>query len=166
MYSWKDLDTYPDTDSDTNLNKDAEILVKDGQGLSADGETFTFTLRYPAVERMEQTITTDCSARSAYCTEKLAARPVQAQGTVSYESSDPDIASVDAATGEITAKKPGKVKILIHAAQTDLYKVASAEYELTVDHAAVTAPTAITGLKYNGKAQNQEKLWKARSCTR
>lgn len=44
--------------------------------------------------------------------------------------------------GEITAKKPGKVKILIHAAQTDLYKVASAEYELTVDHAAVTAPTA------------------------
>ena len=91
--------------------------------------------------------------RSAYCTEKLAARPVQAQGTVSYESSDPDIASVDAATGEITAKKPGKVKILIHAAQTDLYKVASAEYELTVDHAAVTAPTAITGLKYNGKAQ-------------
>ena len=78
---------------------------------------------------------------------------MQAQGTVSYESSDPDIASVDAATGEITAKKPGKVKILIHAAQTDLYKVASAEYELTVDHAAVTAPTAITGLKYNGKAQ-------------
>ena len=153
VYSWKDLDTYPDTDSDTNLNKDAEILVKDGQGLSTDGETFTFTLRYPAVERMEQTITTDCSARSAYCTEKLAARPVQAQGTVSYESSDPDIASVDAATGEITAKKPGKVKILIHAAQTDLYKVASAEYELTVDHAAVTAPTAITGLKYNGKAQ-------------
>ena len=75
---------------------------------------------------------------------------MQAQGTVSYESSDPDIASVDAATGEITAKKPGKVKILIHAAQTDLYKVASAEYELTVDHAAVTAPTAITGLKYNG----------------
>ena len=71
VYSWKDLDTYPDTDSDTNLNKDAEILVKDGQGLSADGETFTFTLRYPAVERMEQTITTDCSARSAYCTEKL-----------------------------------------------------------------------------------------------
>ena len=59
VYSWKDLDTYPDTDSDTNLNKDAEILVKDGQGLSADGETFTFTLRYPAVERMEQTITTE-----------------------------------------------------------------------------------------------------------
>lgn len=59
---------------------------------------------------MEQTITTDCSARSAYCTEKLAARPVQAQGTVSYESSDSDIASVDAATGEITAKKPERSK--------------------------------------------------------
>ena len=153
VYSWKDLDTYPDTDSDTNLNQDAEILVKDGQGLSEDGETFTFTLRYPAVERMEQTITTDGSERSAYCTEKLTARPVQAKGTISYESSDPDIASVDAATGEITAKKPGKVKILIHAAQTDLYKAASTEYELTVDHASVTAPTAVTGLEYNGKAQ-------------
>ena len=153
IYSWKDLDSYPDTDSDTNLNKDAKILVKDGQGLSADGETFTFTIRYPAVERMEQTITTDCSARSAYCTEKLTARPVQAQGTISYESGDPDIASVDAVTGEITAKKPGKVKILIHAAQTDLYKAASTEYELTVDHASVTAPTAVTDVEYNGKAQ-------------
>lgn len=153
VYSWKDLDTYPDTDSDTDLNKDAEILVKDGQGLSEDGETFTFTLRYPAVERMEQAITTDCSERSAYCTEKLTARTVQAQGTISYESSDPDIASVDAVTGEITAHKPGKVRILIHAAQTDLYKAASAEYELTVDHASVTAPTAVTGLEYNGKSQ-------------
>ena len=84
----------------------------------------------------------DRSARSAYCTEKLTARPVQAQGTISYESSDPDIASVDAATGEITAKKPGKVKIIIRAAQTEIYQSASAEYELMVDHASVTAPTA------------------------
>ena len=153
VYSWKDLTTYLDTDSDINLNKNVKILVKDGQGLSEDGETFTFTLRYPAVERKEQTITMDRSARSAYCTEKLTARPVQAQGTISYESSDPDIASVDAATGEITAKKPGKVKIIIRAAQTEIYQSASAEYELTVDHASVTAPTAVTDLEYNGKAQ-------------
>ena len=45
VYSWKDLTTYLDTDSDINLNKNVKILVKDGQGLSEDGETFKMCIR-------------------------------------------------------------------------------------------------------------------------
>ena len=42
---------------------------------------------------------------------------------------------------------------MVKAAQTDLYKAAEVSYELTVDHGAVTAPTVVSDLVYNGKPQ-------------
>ena len=134
-------------------NTSVQIMVKDGQGASRDGEYFTFTIVYPKVERLEQTVTTDCSDRSAYCNDVLEARPAEAETDIIYESSNPEIASVDPQTGEITAHKPGETEIIVKAVQSLLYEEAQASYKLTVSHHPVTAPEAVDGLIYNGKAQ-------------
>ena len=151
LYFWADIDAFPDV-SGGKMDR-VQILVKDGQGLAEDGSSYTFTLRYPEVERLEQTIDTDCTERSAYCGQILEARTADAKGDISYESSDPEIASVDPVTGQITVHKPGTARIVVKAAQTDLYKAAEVSYELTVDHGTVTAPTVVSDLVYNGKPQ-------------
>ena len=153
VHTWPDTTDWDYIPNDENKHSNVEILVKDGQGASADGTTFTFTVRYPKVDRLDQTITVDTTARNAYCNDTLEAREVTAETELSYESSDPTVATVDPKTGAITALKPGTTQIIIRAAQSDLYKEAVSGYELIVDHAPVTAPTAITGLVYNGKAQ-------------
>ena len=153
VHTWPDTTDWDYIPNDENKHSNVEILVKDGQGASADGTTFTFTVRYPKVERLDQTITVDTTARNAYCNDALEAREATAKTELSYESSDPTVATVDPKTGAITALKPGTTQIIIRAAQSDLYKEAVSGYELIVDHAPVTAPTAITGLVYNGKAQ-------------
>ena len=153
VHTWPDTTDWDYIPNDENKHSNVEILVKDGQGASADGTTFTFTVRYPKVERLDQTITVDTTARNAYCNDALEAREATAKTELSYESSDPTVATVDPKTGAITALKPGTTQIIIRAAQSDLYKEAVSGYELIVDHAPVTAPTVITGLIYNGKAQ-------------
>lgn len=70
---------------------------------------------------------------------------VKAAGTLSYASSNPEVADVDAASGMVTIKGVGKATITATAAETESHKDASASYELTVtDHkydAIVSAPT-------------------------
>lgn len=70
---------------------------------------------------------------------------VKAAGTLSYASSNPEVADVDAASGMVTIKGVGKATITATAAETESHKGAFASYELTVtDHkydAIVSAPT-------------------------
>lgn len=154
VYSWKNIEENPVISEDT-LNSNVEILVKEGQGLSADKQTYTFTVRYPAVERLDQSIVTDCTQRSAYCTQVLGAREVTVLGNaeISYESTHPEIASVDVRTGEITAHEPGTTEIIVKSAQTDMYKAAEVRYTLTVDHADAITPTVVENLTYNANPQ-------------
>ena len=53
-------------------------------------------------------------------------------GAVTYTSSNKDVATVDATTGEVTIVGAGKTIITATAAETGDYKDASARYELTV----------------------------------
>lgn len=55
---------------------------------------------------------------------------------VTYASSDESVASVDAATGEVTIKKAGTSVITATAGKTDAYAAATAQYTLTVKKAA------------------------------
>ena len=134
VYSWTDMTTYPTFDNGAKNDK-VTCKVEDGQGISGDGKTFTFTVEYPKIERLKQNLIMDTADRMASCKEVLQPRHVgNPQGTLSYESSDPEIASVDSATGVITVNKPGTVTITIHAAQTDIYAAAETSYQLVISH--------------------------------
>lgn len=135
IYSWTGYeDNQGASYSDDAQNQKVKLVVKDGQGVSDDGRTFTFTIQYPEVTRLDQTIKMDTSDRTATCGKELDAREATAKTTLSYESSDPEIASVDPATGKITAHKAGEVTITVKAAQSDLYNAAESHYKLTVNH--------------------------------
>ena len=134
VYSWADMSSQPSFE-DTAKNNKVICMVKQNQGASPDGKTYTFTIQYPKIERLEQKLTMDTTDRTASCKEVLQPRHVgNAQGTLSYESSNPQIASVDSATGVITVNKPGTVTITIHAAQTDIYAAAETSYRLVISH--------------------------------
>lgn len=134
VYSWTDMTTYPTFDNGAKNDK-VTCKVEDGQGISGDGKTFTFTVEYPKIERLKQNLIMDTANRTASCKEVLQPRHVgNPQDTLSYESSDPEIASVDSATGVITVNKPGTVTITIHAAQTDIYAAAETSYQLVISH--------------------------------
>lgn len=134
VYSWTDMTTYSTFDNGAKNDK-VTCKVEDGQGISGDGKTFTFTVEYPKIERLKQNLIMDTADRTASCKEVLQPRHVgNPQGTLSYESSDPEIASVDSATGVITVNKPGTVTITIHAAQTDIYAAAETSYQLVISH--------------------------------
>ena len=134
VYSWADMSSQPSFE-DTAKNNKVTCMVKQNQGASPDGETYTFTIQYPKIEWLEQKLTMDTTDRTASCKEVLQPRHVgNAQGTLSYESSNPQIASVDSATGVITVNKPGTVTITIHAAQTDIYAAAETSYQLVISH--------------------------------
>lgn len=65
-------------------------------------------------------------------------------GTVTYESSTPAVATIDATTGEITLVAAGSTTITASVAATDKYSAASASYTLTViDASALPEPQAI-----------------------
>ena len=134
VYSWADMSSQPSFE-DTAKNNKVTCMVKQNQGASPDGKTYTFTIQYPKIERLEQVLEMDTADRTASCKEVLQPRHVgNSQGTLSYESSDPQIASVDPATGVITVNKPGTVTITIHAAQTDIYAAAETSYQLVISH--------------------------------
>lgn len=125
VYSWADMSSQPSFE-DTAKNNKVTCMVKQNQGASPDGKTYTFTIQYPKIERLEQVLEMETIDRTASCKEVLQPRHVSnPQGTtLSYESSNLEIASVDSATGVITVNKPGTVTITIHAAQTDIYAAA------------------------------------------
>ena len=67
----------------------------------------------------------------------VAATGAEEGSAVTYTSSDPAVATVDA-DGTVTIKKAGTVTITATAEQTDVYASASASYTLTVNKATVT----------------------------
>lgn len=71
---------------------------------------------------------------------------------VKYSSNDPDVAAIDAATGEITLGIPGKANITAEFDGNDEYEAAKVTYELTVKAASTvdlknTPETAYTVAK-------------------
>ena len=73
--------------------------------------------------------------------------------TVTYESSEPAVATVDG-TGKVTIKGAGTAVITARASATDEYAEAAATCTLTVEKKPITAPAAdATVFTYNGTEQ-------------
>lgn len=95
-------------------------------------EVYVYTGKKPIV-KANQTISfaqTDCSC---YVDEVFASPElIGAKTTVSYSSSDENVATVDATTGAVTIIAAGSTTIKALAEETDEYRSASASYKLTV----------------------------------
>ena len=133
VYSWADI-SKPASFEDAAKNSDVTCTAENGQGVSADGKTYTFTVQYPTIQRLSQNISTDTTDRTANCGDILQPRQVfAAQGTVSYESSNSEVATVDS-NGDIKVLKAGETTITIRAAETEDYQAAETSYKLIVSH--------------------------------
>ena len=133
VYSWADI-SKPASFEDAAKNSDVTCTAENGQGVSADGKTYTFTVQYPTIQRLPQNIRTDTTDRTANCGDILQPRQVfAAQGTVSYESSNSEVATVDS-NGDIKVLKAGETTITIRAAETEDYQAAETNYKLIVSH--------------------------------
>lgn len=65
-------------------------------------------------------------------TELTVTATTNSDGKITYTSSDPEVAAVDAETGMVTAKKEGTVTITAKVEETETYAAASATCELKV----------------------------------
>ena len=74
------------------------------------------------------TIGTDCTLNTAKAGQTVSG----AHTTVTYSSSNTNIAAVNASTGAITPKAAGTVTITASAAEDDTYEAGSATYSLTI----------------------------------
>lgn len=101
-------------------------------------EVYVYTGKKPIV-KANQTISfaqTDCSC---YVDEVFASPELTgAKTTVSYSSSDENVATIDATTGTVTIIAAGSTTIEASAVETDEYRSASASYKLTVSKRAQT----------------------------
>lgn len=88
--------------------------------------------------KADQEISFDMGDVTVHANEKTVTNPIartENGGSVTYTSSNKDVATVDATTGKVTIVGAGTATITATAAETPSYKKASAEYTLTVtDH--------------------------------
>lgn len=87
------------------------------------------------VEKEAQEISFENDAVTVHANETTVTNPIERAengGSVTYTSSNKDVATVDAATGKVTIVGAGTATITATAAETGDYKDASASYKLTV----------------------------------
>lgn len=85
--------------------------------------------------KADQEISFDMGDVTVHANEKTVTNPIartENGGSVTYTSSNKDVATVDATTGKVTIVGAGTATITATAAETGDYKEASASYDLTV----------------------------------
>lgn len=96
-------------------------------------EVYVYAGKKPTV-KTNQTISFANTEYSCYVDETLAAPELSgAKTTVTYSSSDENVATVDATTGVVTIIAAGSTTIKVSAEETDEYRSASASYKLMVN---------------------------------
>ena len=105
------------------------------------------------VAKAAQNITTKAKASSVAVGKTVAVTTTGAQGKVTYKTSNTGIATVNATTGVVTAKKVGTVKITAAAAATSNYNAASKTVTIKV------VPAATTSLKADNMAKGIKVTW-------
>ncbi len=128
----------------------ATITIKAAatSGYNAASRQITVT-----VAKAAQSITTKAKASSVAVGKTVAVTTTGAKGTVTYKTSNTGIATVNASTGLVTAKKVGTVKITATAAATSNYNAASRTVTIKV------VPAATTSLKALNLAKGIKVTW-------
>ena len=109
-----------------------ELAEKATYGLNLQGVSVTYTLDGPVKEQAGLSFP-EASYTVEYGQDFTKPELTNPYGlTVSYESSKPEVATVDATTGEVTIVGGGTTTISAKSAETDTYYAGNASYELTV----------------------------------
>ena len=130
---------------------------------SSDG---SYTIHLEKEQGLSQIITAEDNMSLAYGSSDTISVS-GAQGTLSFTSSNPSVASVDS-TGKVTANKVGTAKITIFAEETDTYNQSNT-ITVTVTVTGISIKDAVvSGIEdrtYNGSAQTQTPVVKLGSTT-
>ena len=113
------------------------IRAAETENYKVASKTITVT-----VAKAAQAITAKASASSVAVGKTVTVSTTGAKGKVSYKSADKTIATVNASTGVVTAKKVGKVRITAASAATANYKAASKTVTISVVPAATSKISA------------------------
>ena len=103
-----------------------------------EASTATYTVNYTEKEKPATTLDFGFATKTVNIDEiftaaaTLKSGETAITGAVTYSSSNPEVAYVDGATGEVMALTAGKAKITATFADTSEYKSSTASYELTV----------------------------------
>lgn len=120
---------------DQTINDKAVCSVEAGQGISEDGRVYTFTITFPEISKLPQNVSITSEPQEMNCGQSAdLLKPSGYQGELSYESSNENVVSVDAATGQLTAHKPGEATITVKVAETDTYTATQISYTVKVSH--------------------------------
>ena len=146
---------------ETNARSDAAGSYSITQGDLALNENYTIDFRagtYTVADKLAQDgfKFENGSVTKTYGDEDfiLAAAGEVKGSTVTYESSEPAVATVDSATGKVTIKSAGTAVITAKASATEDYDEAAVTCTLTVGKKLITIPAVdATVFTYNGKPQ-------------
>ncbi len=112
-----------------NMESPADVI---GRNSGLTGEHFEFEPQNDLSNRKPQKITVKPGSLELYVKGKAKTLKVsQAKGTITYESSNPKVAKVDA-KGKVTPVSKGKTSIVVRAAGTSVYKKAVCEVKVSV----------------------------------
>ena len=116
----------------------------------------TATLTFHLTNKQTQNLSfTNPTVTATYKDPAFTQTVNSAHTAVTYSSSNTDVATVNAKTGEVTIVGAGTANITATAAETDVYASASVSYTLKVNKLRIHVPTAGLNnkLEYNGKEQ-------------
>jgi len=126
------------------LDANKVTIYNYGNSSSERIEIYAITVVYAADTRTAQELSFPKASYSVKTGETFEAPTVSgAQTTVTYATTDPDVATVDAATGAVTIIGAGVCTISATAEATTTYKEGFASYDLTV----ATGVKGVAGIK-------------------
>lgn len=128
------------------------VKVKD----AATYNDYDLTITVNPIFRQEQTITAQDVTVTYGDTDKSVSGTTTGDGKISYavKEEDKDYISVDASSGALTIKKvptSGKATVVVTAARTDDYSLATKDVTVTIKKADITPTVEIEGWTYGDK---------------
>lgn len=115
------------------LNASKVTLYNAGTKSDYKAEVYGISVTYEIDPRITQTLSFPQASYIAEFGKSFSAPAVSGAMTpVTYSTSNPDVATVDASTGAVTLVAAGECTISAKAAESDMYKEGNASYSLTV----------------------------------
>ena len=125
--------------------KEDDVVVFTVSAKCNNYQDFTYTVRVTLTARDPQKLefkgVENGKVTKTYGDQPFTEPLTGAETTVTYTSSDENVAKVNAQTGEVTIVGAGTAEITAAAAETDVYASASASYALTVNKLRIPVPT-------------------------